>query len=348
MSTESVARSPRGPFRVLLLFGVRETPGPPERHVEYEEAMFTDENWFTEGHVLEALRHAGHEVFLGPIHRDVRELLDVVDRTKPDIVWNACEIFQEHRHYEVHIAATLELLGLPYTGCGFESLFLCKDKALSKKILRHHRVGVPQFVVSRQRRPITKLAPELLPAFVKPLASEGSEGISKDSFADTAEKALDRVRFLHESMATDVIIEKFIPGRELYVGVLGNDRLRVFPPRELRFANVPEGEPTYATYSTKWNLEYRQRWGIENAFAEGLDDATLRAIGQTCRRAYRALKMRGYGRLDLRLTEDGRLLVMEANPNPEIAFGEDYAEAASRAGIPYEELVTRILRLALK
>ena len=347
MSTPA-GRVSRGPLRVLMLFGVREAPGPPERHVEYEEAMRTDENWLTEGHVLEALRHAGHEVTLGPIHRDVREILELIERAKPDVVWNACEIFQEQRHYEVHVAAMLELLGVPYTGCGFEALLLCKDKALSKKILKHHHVGVPQFVVSRAGKPIRKLAPGLLPAFVKPLASEGSEGISKDSFADTEDKALDRVRFLHESMKTDVIVERFIPGRELYVGVLGNDRLRIFPPRELRFANVPEGEPTYATYSTKWNREYRERWGIENAFAEGLDDAMLRAIKLTCRRAYRALRMRGYGRLDLRLAEDGRILVMEANPNPEIASGEDFAESAAKAGIPYEELITRILRLAMR
>lgn len=348
MTDKTPARAPRGPLRVLLLFGVREHPGPPERHAEYEEAMFTDEAWFTEGHVLEALREAGHEVFLGPIHRDVRELIEVVDRTKPDVVWNACEIFQERRHYEVHIAATLELLGIPFTGCGFESLVVCKDKALSNKVLRHHRVSVPQFIVSRLERPLKRLAPGLLPAFVKPLSSEGSEGISRDAFAETAEKALDRVRFLHQSLQTDVIVERFIPGRELYVGVLGNDRLRVFPPRELRFAKVPEGEPTYATYQTKWNADYRERWGIENAFAEDLDESTLRAIGTTCRRAFRALRMSGYGRLDLRLSEGGKILVMEANPNPAITRGEDFAEAAARAGIGYEELISRILRLAFR
>lgn len=336
----------RGPFKVLLLFGVRESPGPPERHVEYEEAMLTDENWFTEGHVLEALRGAGHEVVLGPLHRDIRELLELVERVKPDVVWNACEIFQEHRHYEAHVAAVLELLKVPYTGCGFHALLLCKDKALSKKILKHHRVAVPQFAVSRAERPLSRLAQGLLPAFVKPLAAEGSEGISKDSFAETEAKALDRVRFLHESMRTDVIIERFIPGREIYVGVLGTSRLKVLPPREMRFKNVPEGEPTYATYSTKWNAEYRERWGIENVFVKDFDDAMLRAIGRTCRRAYQALEMSGYGRIDLRLTEDGRLIVVEANPNPAIARDEDFAESAARAGIPYEELIARILRQA--
>ena len=278
----------------------------------------------------------------------MRELIDVVDRTKPDVVWNACEIFQERRHYEVHIAATLELLGLPFTGCGFESLVLCKDKALSNKIMRHYRVPVPQFAVSRRQRPLKKLSASLLPAFVKPLASEGSEGISRDSFAETEEKALDRARFLHESLQTDVIVERFIPGRELYVGVLGNDRLRVFPPRELRYENVPEGEPTYATYNTKWNPEYRERWGIENGFAADLDVSTRRHIASTCRRAYRALRMSGYGRLDLRLTEGGKILVMEANPNPAITRGEDFAASAAKAGIPYDKLIERILRLALR
>lgn len=348
MKRKRADETPRGPLRVLLLFGVREPPGPPERHVEYEEAMFTDEGWSTEGHVLKALRAAGHEVFLGPVHRDVREIIEVVDRTKPDVVWNACEIFQERRHFEAHVAAVLELLRVPFTGCSFESLTLCKDKALSNKVLRHYRVPVPQFAMSTLRRPLKKLSPGLLPAFVKPLAAEGSEGISKDSLADTEEKALDRVRFLHESLRTDVIVERFIDGREIYVGMLGNERIRVFPPRELRFANVPEGEPTYATYHTKWNPEYRERWGIENAFAEDLDDATLRSIARICRRAYRALRMTGYGRIDLRLSEGGRIFLMEANPNPAITRGEDFAEAAAKAGIGYDELIARILRLALK
>src|SRR5207244_1056662 len=138
----------------------------------------------------------------------------------------------------------LELLHVPVTGTGLTGIVLSKDKALSKKILRHHRVPVPPFVVSRARQPLRALDKILLPAFVKPISREGSEGITRDSFAETVPQAVARAAFLHEKTGEDVIIEQFIDGRELYVGLLGNRRPRVLPTRELRFTKVPEGEPT--------------------------------------------------------------------------------------------------------
>jgi D-alanine-D-alanine ligase len=331
-------------LRVLVLFEVLSGRREAE---EYERLMATEEEWRTEGHVVAALRRNGHEVHLGAIHEHPREVLEQVERVAPDIVWNFVEGFHDTRAYESNVAGLLELLRVPYTGCGHRALLLCQDKALSKKILKHHRIGVPPFVVSRRIQPLRALDARLLPVLVKPLAEEGSVGISRDSFAETVEQALARTRFLHERLEQDVIIEHYVEGRELYVGVVGNERLRVLPTRELKFTKVPDGEPKYASFAAKWDDDYRARWGIEQAFADKLPEAVERALPGIAKRTYRVLQMCGFGRIDLRLTDDGKLFVMEANPNPDIARGEDVAEAAAKGGLSYGALIERILRLGL-
>lgn len=331
-------------LRILVLFEVHDPPAPDE---EYDRRMKEEADWRTEGHVVGALRELGHEVLYGSIWKNPRDVFELVERVSPDLVWNFVQTFHGSRYYESNIAAMLELCRVPYTGCGHRALMLCQDKALSKKILKHHRVPVAPFVVSHRSQPVRKISRSLLPAIVKPLAEEGSVGISRDSFAETEEQALARAAFLQDRLKHDVIVEQYVEGREIYVGVVGNDRLTVLPPRELMFTKVPEGEPKFASFKAKWDDDYRERWGIKNGFAEELADPVRRQLAAVAKRVYRALQMRGYGRIDMRLTADGKLYVVEANPNPEIAKGEDVAEAARKSGIEYPSLIERIVSLGL-
>jgi len=332
-------------LRILVLFEVLEQPSPDE---EYERRMREEADWRTEGHVCTALKARGHEVHLGAIYKNARDVIDLVERIQPDLVWNFVQTFHGTRYYESHVAGVLELCRVPYTGCGHRALMLCQDKALSKEILKHHRVAVPPFVVSRRSQPQKRLSKSIFPVMVKPLAEEGSVGISRDSFAETEEQALARASFLHDRLKQDVIVERYVTGREIYVGVLGNDRLRVLPPRELKFSKVPEGEPKVASFKAKWDEGYRERWGIFSTFPDDLSEAMTRSIATVAKRVFRALQMRGFGRIDLRLTEEGKLVVVEANPNPEIARGEDLAEAAAKVGLPYEDLIEKIAYLGLE
>jgi len=332
-------------LRILVLFEVHDPPAPDE---EYERRMREESDWRTEGHVVTALKALGHEVHLGAIYKNPREVIDLVERIQPDLVWNFVQTFYGTRYFESHIAGVLELCRVPYTGCGHRALMLCQDKALSKEILKHHRVAVPPFVVSRRSQPQKRLSKSIFPVMVKPLAEEGSVGISRDSFAETEEQALARASFLHDRLKQDVIVERYVTGREIYVGVLGNDRLRVLPPRELKFSKVPEGEPKFASFKAKWDEGYRERWGIFSTFPDDLSEAMTRSIATVAKRVFRALQMRGFGRIDLRLTEEGKLVVVEANPNPEIARGEDLAEAAAKVGLPYEDLIEKIAYLGLE
>jgi D-alanine-D-alanine ligase len=331
-------------MRVLALFDLGE---PATLDQDFSEAL-TTEGWKTEADVLRALRTLGHEVEYQAIHDDTDLLRQKLLSFPADLIFNLVEEFRNNRSFDQNVVSFLELSGVPFTGCGSTGLTLCRNKGISKKILGYHRIRVPQFaMIPRGRRPVR---PKWLafPILVKPLKEEASTGISQASFVESDEAFRERVEYVHDKLGQDVIAEEYIEGRELYASMLGNTRVDVFPLRELLFREVPPDEPRIATYKAKWDLAYRERWGIENKFLEGLEPDVLRHIDHTCRRIYHLLAIDGYARLDLRLTAENEVVFIEANPNPYLARGEDFAESAAAAGIGYNELIARILALGLK
>jgi D-alanine-D-alanine ligase len=310
-------------------------------------AELKTEDWKTEAHVLAALAELGHEAGHLAIFDDLDLLRQKVQSFAPDLIFNLADQFKNNRAFDQNIASYLEMHGLPFSGCGSTGLTLCKHKGVSKKILGYHRIHVPEFTVIPRGKRITRPRRLKFPILVKPLKEEASLGISQASFVETDEQFKERVQFIHEKFDNDVIAEEYIEGRELYVSILGNHRLQVFPIRELVFAEVPPDEPKIATYKAKWDEEYRKRWGLQNRFAEGLEPAVTRDIGLTCKRIYRLLTIDGYARLDLRLTPDNKVYFIEANPNPVLAADEDFAQSAFKANLPYPQLINQIIRLGL-
>ncbi|HET7625312.1 MAG TPA: hypothetical protein VFM25_08600 [Verrucomicrobiae bacterium] len=310
-------------------------------------AELKTEDWKTEAHVLAALAELGHEAAHLAIFDDLDLLRQKVQSFAPDLIFNLADQFKNNRAFDQNIASYLEMHGLPFSGCGSTGLTLCKHKGVSKKILGYHRIHVPEFTVIPRGKRIARPRRLKFPVLVKPLKEEASLGISQASFVETDEQFKERVQFIHEKFDNDVIAEEYIEGRELYVSILGNHRLQVFPIRELVFAEVPPDEPKIATYKAKWDEEYRKRWGLQNRFAEGLDPAVTRDIELTCKRIYRLLTIDGYGRLDLRLTPDNKVYFIEANPNPVLAADEDFAQSALKANLPYPQLINQIIRLGL-
>jgi len=330
-------------LRVLALFDLGE---PAALDQDFSEALRT-EGWRTEADVLKALLSLGHEVEYQAIHDDTDLLRQKMESFPADIIFNLVEEFRNNRSFDQNVASFLELSGVPFTGCGSTGLTLCRNKGISKKILGYHRIRVPQFaMIPRGRRPVRpKWLP--FPILVKPLKEEASTGISQASFVESDEAFRERVEFVHDKLEQDVIAEEYIEGRELYASMLGNNRVDVLPLRELLFREVPPDEPRIATYTAKWNDAYRKRWGIENRFAEELAPEVLRDIQRTCRRIYHLLAIDGYARLDLRLTAKNEIVFIEANPNPFLAEGEDFALSAEKAGLSYARLIERIVRLGL-
>ncbi len=331
-------------LKVLALF---DAMVPRAIDHDLREEMKTD-NRKTEANVLAALATLGHT----PSHLVLFDDLDLLRQKlasfAPDVLFNLADQFKNNRAFDQNIVSFLEMQGVPFTGCGSTGLLLCKHKGISKKILSYHRIHVPDFVIIPRGQRIARPRRLKFPLFVKPLKEEASLGISQASFIESDEEFRERVTFIHEKYNGDVIAEEYIAGRELYVSLMGNLRLEVFPIRELVFRDVPPGDPKIATYSAKWDEAYRKRWGLENQFAEGLDAALVTHIEQTCKRIYRLLTIDGYARIDLRLTAANEVYFIEANPNPILAEGEDFALSASKAGVSYPQLIDRIIQRGMK
>jgi D-alanine-D-alanine ligase len=338
-------RARRKKLRVLLVFDM---PYAVSRTHDYTGEFADPENCYTENDVHQALLENGYEVRLLGLYADVRPLLEEVREFKPDVIFNLMETFHQVTQWDKNITALIEVLGVPYTGASSSALFLCNDKGLSRKILRFHRVRGPRFhTFYRGHKP--KLPAAIgLPCIVKPLTEEASRGISNASIVDDERSFVERMRMIHERMKLDAIAEEYIEGRELYVSIIGDTRLRVLPPREMIFGQLPEDEPRIATYKAKWDDAYRQRWGIRNVFATRLDAALKARIEDVCRRAYAALNLRSYARFDLRVTPTGKVYVIEPNVNPCLARNDELAQSAHKVGIEYPALIRTLVNQALR
>src|SRR3954451_503236 len=304
--------------------------------------------WRTEYDVVSTLTTMGHEVQVLGVHDDLGEIRRLVTEWKPHIAFTRLEGFDDIVISDQNVVSHLELLKLPYTGCNPRGLLLARDKSLSKKLLSYHRIPVPEFEVVRVGRPVRRPKRLAFPLMVKSLTQEASIGISQASVVDNDEKLRERVAFIHESIGTAAIVEQYIEGRELYVGVLGNQLLQAMPVWELFFTNMPEGAKRIATDRVKWSVKYQKKYGIDSGPARDLADAKADSIQHLCKRAYRELELSGYARIDLRLDEAGNAWIIEANPNPQIAKGEDFAASAEKAGISYEGVIQRITNLGLR
>ncbi len=302
----------------------------------------------TEYDVTATLHNIGHEVRSLGIGSDLGVLRRAIEEWRPHIVFNLLEEFDGEALLDQNVVSYLELLRLPYTGCSPRGLILARDKALSKQILSYHRIRVPDFAVFPRGRTVRRPRRLEFPLFVKSLIEEASLGISQASIVEDDEKLKERIAFIHERVGTDAIAERYIDGREFYVGVIGNHRLQVLPVWELLFTKAPEDIPRIATAKVKFDVKYQKKIGIETRAARDLPSGVHEYIAKFCKRIYRSLGLNGYARMDLRMTPEGKVYVLEANPNPELAYGEDFAEAAHAAGIPYERLMQRIVNLGLR
>jgi D-alanine-D-alanine ligase len=302
--------------------------------------------WKTEYDVVSTLRAAGHDVHPLGVQEEIKPVRDEIEDFKPHVVFTLLEEFHYQTAYDQHIASFLELMKVPYTGCNPRGLVLARGKDLSKMLVHHRRIAVPAFAVFPMRSKVKRPPRLALPLIVKSLNEDGSHGISQASIVDTDEKLVERVAFIHERIETAAIAEQFIEGRELYVGVLGNNRLKALPVWELQFGTM--GGDHIATEKVKHDTSYQERVGIVDGPAKGLAPEVTDRIQRTAKRIYRTLGLDGYARIDFRLAADGTPYFIEANPNPEIAKSQEFATAAKHDGLDYTELLHRIVALGIR
>lgn len=323
------------------------SPYQKPRGYDYKEEFADPDNMYTEKDVYGALTSLGHDVTLLGIYNDISPLFEQIKENKPDVIFNMMEVFNNQSHLEKNMAAVLEVLDIPFTGASSGVLFMCNNKALCKKVFVFHKIKVSRFHTYYKGKRAGVPAKFKLPAVVKPLCEEASRGISQASIVDNKESFLERIKFIHDNMQMDAIAEEYIEGREMYVSVMGHKQITVLPPRELLFANMPEGEPRIATYKAKWDDGYRKKWGIKSVSAANLAKDLLEKIEDVCKRAYRALDMDSYVRFDIRVDSQGEVYIIEPNANPCIAKIDELACSASKGGMSYEDLIQKVLDLAL-
>jgi D-alanine-D-alanine ligase len=328
--------------RVLLL--CHEDLVPPESREGFDPDAIHP--WRAEFCVASALRELGHELHVVGVSDDVHAIGRAIERIRPHAVFNQLVELRDEGAFAVHVVAYLELLGVAYTGCNPLGLSIARDKALAKKLLLHHGVPTPDFRVFPKGRAVRVSKDLAWPMIVKSLDEESSRGISQASIVHDAEALARRVAFVHETLDTSAIAERYVPGRELTVGILGNDRIETLPVWELHFRKLPKGKAPIASERVKWDRAYQKKIGVASGPAL-IEPATAERIADIARDSYRALGLSGYARLDLRLSSDGSVNVIEANPNPDLADVEDFALAAAHGGTPYPRLIERILELGI-
>jgi D-alanine-D-alanine ligase len=334
-----------GKLNVVVLYDRWDEPEQESASSEKAPLTRTLDKKEVEHEVAETLNKLGHEASLHVLDGSIRSL-HAIARLECDLLFNLAESFGGNDTADYCIAAYLELLDKRFTGSGSHGLLYGQDKAAAKKILEFHGIHTPVFARSFRGR--LDFSHDLeFPVIVKPAREDGSIGIEFSSVVSSIRELMERIDWLHANFDSPVLIEEFVEGRELYVGVLGNEHPEALPAIELDLSKLPEGTPRIAGAEVKWGKGTRAYRDTKSAIADGLPDETAALLQQTAIAVYQALELRDYARIDMRLRPDGRVAVIEANPNPWLASKAEFAMAARKSGRNYTQLIEEILDLAM-
>jgi D-alanine-D-alanine ligase len=296
--------------------------------------------------IFDALTKLGHEPCY--LVLDGREQsLFALAKAKVDLFFNLTESYGGDDRKDMHVAAYLDLLGVRYTGSGPHALHLAQDKGLAKKIIRFHDLHTPFSAVSYKGM-LDHAHDVNFPLIVKPTSEDGSIGIDSGSVVNSVKELMERIHYIHHEFDSPALIEEFIPGREIYGAVIGNDNPTALPPVELDLSGLPEGVPRIAGWDVKYERSTEAYKKTKSKVAEDLDQETVERLQKVAVTVYQALKLRDYGRIDMRMREDGRIYVIEANPNPWLSSGAEFMMAARAAGRTYVQTVGELVDVAMK
>lgn len=333
-----------GSLNVLVLYDRWEEPDETTAGAEKAPLTRTLDKKEVEDEVAEALGKLGHQATLHCLDGSIKSL-HALARIDCDLIFNLAESFAGNDTADYCIAAYLELLGKQFTGSGSRGLLYGQEKANAKKILEFHGIHTPVFARSYRGR--LDFSHDLeFPVIVKPAREDGSIGIEFNAVVNSIRELMERIDWLHANFDSPVLIEEYVDGREMYVGVLGNDNPTALPVVELDLSKLPEGTPRIAGAEVKWGRGTRAYRDTKSAIVENLAEETSALLQQTAIAVFQALELRDYARIDMRLRPDGRVAVIEANPNPWLASKAEFVMAARKAGRTYTQLIGEIVELA--
>ena len=333
-----------GSLNVLVLYDRWEEPDETTAGTEKAPLTRTLDKKEVEDEVAEALGKLGHQATLHCLDGSIKSL-HALARIDCDLIFNLAESFAGNDTADYCIAAYLELLGKQFTGSGSRGLLYGQEKANAKKILEFHGIHTPVFARSYRGR--LDFSHDLeFPVIVKPAREDGSIGIEFNAVVNSIRELMERIDWLHANFDSPVLIEEYVDGREMYVGVLGNDNPTALPVVELDLSKLPEGTPRIAGAEVKWGRGTRAYRDTKSAIVENLAEETSALLQQTAIAVFQALELRDYARIDMRLRPDGRVAVIEANPNPWLASKAEFVMAPRKAGRTYTQLIGEIVELA--
>jgi D-alanine-D-alanine ligase len=296
--------------------------------------------------ITDALRELGHEPATLAVDGRPQTLTRIV-RNPSELFFNLVESYAGDDTMEMHFAAFLDLVGKRYTGAGPQGSFLAMDKSIAKKIIRYHELYTPYSAVIYKG--VLEHAQDIqFPVIVKPAAEDASKGIDASAVVSSVKELLERIAYVTEEFDAPVLLEEYIEGREIYAAVIGNERPEALPLVELDLSKLPDGMPHIAGYEVKFDVNTEAYRKTKSAPARDLDEETTERIQQTAITAFRALKLRDYGRIDMRLDARGRAYVLEANPNPWLDPSAEFFMAAKEAGRSYTDVIGEIVELAMR
>jgi D-alanine-D-alanine ligase len=343
----------QGPkLKIAVLYDVLEdeaaeqqTEAPPRRKRKGQKKKRKEMHDREE--IFEALEKLGHEPFYYVLDGRPQSLLALA-KCGADLVFNLTESYGGDDTKEMNVAAYLDLLEIPYTGAGPHAHFLAQDKAIAKKMFAFHGIQSP-FFATAYRGTLDHAHDVQFPLIVKPTSEDGSIGIGPDAVVNSVKELMERVSYIQTEFDSPALIEEFIEGREIYAAILGSyENARVLPLVELDLSKLPKGLPKVATQDVKFEKDTEAYKLTKSFVVEDLDEDTTKRLSDTALAAYRALKLRDYGRIDMRLSEKGEVYVIEANPNPWLSSGQEFAMAAKKHGFSYTQLIGEIIDLAMK
>ena len=295
--------------------------------------------------IFEALQKLGHEPFYHVLDGRNTSLFALA-KCGADLVFNLTESYAGDDTKEMNVAAYMDLISMPYTGTGPHGNFLAQDKATAKKMFAFYGIRTPYFAMS-YRGHLDHAHDINFPLIVKPVWEDGSIGIDANSLVGSVKELMGRIQYIQDEFDSPALIEEYIEGREIYGGVLGSyEHAEALPLIELDLSKLPKGTPRIAGQDVKFDKETEAYKLTKSVLVEGMDEQLVTRFQETALKAYRACKLRDYGRIDMRLNEKGEVFVIEANPNPWLASAQEFAMAAKKSGRSYTQLIGEIVDLA--
>ncbi len=296
--------------------------------------------------IFEALEKLGHEPSYHVLDGRPQSLLSLA-KCSADLIFNLTESYAGDDTKEMHVDAFLDLLEIPYTGAGPHAVILAQDKSIAKKMFAFHGIKSPYFATA-WRGTIDHAHDIAFPLIVKPTSEDGSIGIGADAVVNSVKELMERIAYIQSEFDSPALIEEYIEGREIYAAILGSyETAHALPLVELDLSRLPKGVPRIASQDVKFDKDTEAYKLTKSAIAEDLDEETEARLTETAIKAYRAVKLRDYGRIDMRLSSKGDVYVIEANPNPWLSSGQEFAMAARKSGLSYTQMIGEIVDLAM-